>query len=118
MAKFVRFSLFQFRSRKIISRLQTILFTTDDTILEKISTFDELYVDQENVQEDEETNRTNPTSKTSTENDVNLQKINIDHLHSLRLIQIRPMTCALQRRPFTASRSSTNNSAQEFYGKS
>ena len=37
--------------------IYTILFTTDDAILEKISSHDEMYVDQETTQDDEENNR-------------------------------------------------------------
>ncbi|CAF4520338.1 unnamed protein product [Rotaria sp. Silwood2] len=78
---------------------ETILFTTDDEILEKISTYDDMYVDQETAQNDEENTRTNsnrpPTAETN----------------------IRPMTRAMLRRPFTAIRASNASEVPEFRGK-
>ncbi|CAF3729736.1 unnamed protein product [Rotaria sp. Silwood1] len=78
---------------------ETILFTTDDEILEKISIHDEMYVDQETAQNDEENIRTNanrpPTAETN----------------------IRPMTRAMLRRPFTAIRSLNESQISEYYGR-
>ncbi len=45
------------RNKNYIGMIQTILFTTDDAILEKISSHDEMYVDQETNQDDEDNNR-------------------------------------------------------------
>ncbi|CAF0803169.1 unnamed protein product [Rotaria sordida] len=78
---------------------ETILFTTEDEILEKISTYDEMYVDQETAQNDEENIRTNTNRPPTAGTDI------------------RPMTRAMLRRPFTALRSSNSNKVPEYYGK-
>ncbi|CAF0857931.1 unnamed protein product [Didymodactylos carnosus] len=73
---------------------ETILYTTDDHILEKIAEYDPIYVDQEVPLDDNENNNRPPTAG----NDV------------------RPMTRATLRRPFTALRSTGANDTAEFYG--
>ncbi|CAF3733636.1 unnamed protein product [Adineta steineri] len=78
---------------------ETILFTTDDRILEKISTYDEMYIDQEATQDDEENLKTGGNRPPSPGTDV------------------RPMTRAMLRRPFTALRSSAASQVPEYYGK-
>ncbi|UJR31677.1 hypothetical protein I4U23_019158 [Adineta vaga] len=78
---------------------ETILFTTDDEILEKISTYDEMYVDQETVQEDDDSARKNINRPPTAGTDV------------------RPMTRAILRRPFTSFRPSEINQIPEYYGK-
>ncbi|CAF1618828.1 unnamed protein product [Rotaria magnacalcarata] len=78
---------------------ETILFTTDDHILEKISAYDEMYVDQETTQDDDE------NMKTATNQSI------------MEGTDVRPMTRAMLRRPFTAMRSSASNQVAEFYGK-
>ncbi|CAF0808236.1 unnamed protein product [Adineta ricciae] len=78
---------------------ETILFTTDEEILEKISTYDEMYVDQEAVQDDDESTQTNSKRPPTVGTDV------------------RPMTRAMLRRPFTAFRPSEANEIPEYYGK-
>ncbi|CAF0733393.1 unnamed protein product [Adineta steineri] len=77
---------------------ETILFTTDDEILEKISTYDEMYVDQEASQDDEDNSRLNSNRPPTCGTDI------------------RPMTRAMLRRPFTALRSSDVNQVPEYYG--
>ncbi|CAF4112496.1 unnamed protein product, partial [Didymodactylos carnosus] len=74
---------------------ETILFTTDDDILEKIGEYDPIYVDQEVIPEDTENSNRPPTAG----NDV------------------RPMTQAMLRRPFTALRPTAGHDAAEFCGK-
>ncbi len=49
---------------------QTILFTTEDEILEKISTYDEMYVDQEALQDEEENQRTGANRPPTAGTDV------------------------------------------------
>ena len=49
---------------------QTILFTTDGEILEKISGTDEIYVDQEAAQDEEENNRMDMNRPPTAGNDV------------------------------------------------
>ncbi|CAF3038620.1 unnamed protein product [Rotaria socialis] len=78
---------------------ETILFTTDEEILEKISTYDEMYVDLEAFQNDEENSRTNTNRPPTTETDI------------------RPMTRAILRRPFTSLRSSDSDQIPEYYGR-
>ncbi|CAF0889439.1 unnamed protein product [Adineta steineri] len=78
---------------------ETILFTTDDRILEKISTYDEMYIDQEATQDDDENLKTGGNRPPSPGTDV------------------RPMTRAMLRRPFTALRSSAASQVPEYYGK-
>ena len=46
--------------------MKTILFTTEDEILEKISTYDEMYVDQEAVDDDDEENQRTGTNRPPT----------------------------------------------------
>ncbi|CAF3553894.1 unnamed protein product [Rotaria sp. Silwood1] len=78
---------------------ETILFTTDDRILEKISSHDDMYVDQETVQDDDENMKIAANQSIMEGTDV------------------RPMTRATLRRPFTAIRSSASNQIAEFYGR-
>lgn len=80
---------------------ETILFTTDDEILEKISTYDEMYVDQEvNPSDDgDDSQRSNSNRPPTVGTDI------------------RPMTRAILRRPFTAIRSTDNDHIPEYYGK-
>lgn len=54
--------------------LQTILFTTDETILEKIAVSDEMYVDQEIGQDENEPNRTETNRPPSPRTDVSAVK--------------------------------------------
>ncbi|CAF4386537.1 unnamed protein product [Rotaria socialis] len=90
---------FEHPTRIAMIRIWTILFTTDDHILEKISTYDEMYVDQETTQDDDE------NMKTATNQSI------------MKGTDVRPMTRATLRRPFTAMRSSASNQVAEFYGK-
>jgi hypothetical protein len=46
------------------------LFTTEDEILEKISTYDEMYVDQEALQDEEENQRTGANRPPTAGTDV------------------------------------------------
>ncbi len=68
-----KFGFVLFISIEMIGFFQTILFTTDDAVLEKISTHDEMYVDQETTQDEEENMRTGTTNRPpSGINDVSL----------------------------------------------
>ncbi|CAF1052117.1 unnamed protein product [Adineta ricciae] len=78
---------------------ETILFTTDEKILESISNYDEMYIDQEAAQDDDENMKTAANRPPSPGTDV------------------RPMTRAMLRRPFTAMRSSAASQVPEYYGK-
>ncbi|UJR14999.1 hypothetical protein I4U23_001976 [Adineta vaga] len=78
---------------------ETILFTTEERILEKISTYDEMYIDQEAAQDDDDNMKTATNRPPSPGTDV------------------RPMTRAMLRRPFTALRSSAASQVPEYYGK-
>jgi len=43
--------------KNLYKLFQTILFTTDEEILERISSYDEMYVDQEAAQDEDENSR-------------------------------------------------------------
>ena len=89
-----------FNGESFVFPIQTILFTTDEFILEQISTKDEMYVDQE----------------TADDRDENLRSAN--NRPPTGSMDVRPLTRAMLRRPFTAMRGSRNDQMPEYYGRS
>jgi len=93
MEKFV-LHLFELLKKKIIYFIKTILFTMEDEILEKISTCDEMYVDQEAAQDEEENTRTGTNRPPTAGTDVRLSsKLIILYIKNLFKIGSTHDTC-------------------------